>query len=171
MQPIEPERTLSYVPVHGDLIRYSLAVPILMTALSRRSWLVGLGLVLGAAWWAVAGIARHQTTWWLGFAITPIAVAAMGVVFAVAVFRRESHNPTYPVGQAVVAALTPDLVTFTSALGEKRIRRIDIDRITRAFGFVILGAGAQGAFWIVPRQLVPPELFADYRARSIGATA
>lgn len=171
MQPTEPERTLSYVAEAGDLLRYSLAVPVLMTALSRRSWLLAIGLVLAAAWWAVVGITRHQADWWLGFVVGVVAVAAIYAVFAAAVYRRESRRPTYPTGQVVVAVLTADLITFTSALGVKRIRRVDIDRMARAFGFVILAASAHQVFWIVPRQLVAPELFADYRARNVGATA
>ncbi len=151
MQPPESERTLSYVPKAGDIIRYSLSVPVLMVTFRRGSWLLAIALVAGAGWWAVIGILRHQSDWWLGFAISVVAVISVGLVFAVAVYLRELRSPSYPQGRPVTSVLTSELVTFDMAAGSQRILRSDIDRLGQAFGFVLLGVSSRSVFWIVPR--------------------
>lgn len=171
MQQAEAQRTLSYVPDSRAALRYSFAVPLLMVAWDRRAWLLFAALIAAAAWWAFLGVQRRQGDWWLGFVIAALVVVGSFIAFAVAVRRRLASGSLFPEGRVAVAVLTPDLITFELARGVQQIRRADIDRMGRAFGFVLLGIKAQGVFWIVPRQLVPSELFADYRARDVGATA
>jgi hypothetical protein len=171
VQQPESKRTLSYVPDDGAALRYSLAMPFLMVAWDRRAWLLFLGLLAAAGWWALVGIQRQPVDWWLGFVVVALGVLGMYVGLAVAVRRRLASGWLFPANRVAVAVLTPEFITFELADRVQQIRRFDIDRMGSVFGFVLLGVKAQGTFWIVPRQLVPPELFADYRARSVGATA
>lgn len=158
---MEPERTFSYVPRDNVALQYAFAVAVLMlTRANPRSWLIALGLVVGSGWYAVVGVQRGQSTWWLGFVIAAVAVTVIVVVFALAVFRAELHAPTYPRGKVVLAEVNPETVTLSTARGTRQILRNEIDRSGRALGFTLLAATDRKVFLVVPSVLVPSDVVA-----------
>ena len=112
----------------------------------------------GAIWWAAIGLVRHQEIWWAGFIVAGAAISTLFVVLAVGIYLRERKNPRLVRGSTITASITSDILTFRWPDGPELIRRSDIDRTRRAFGFVLLAATPRGVYMVTPSPLVPTDL-------------
>lgn len=141
----------------GMTARYSLAVSVLSLRRSRAVWFSALGVLGGAVWWALVGMARHQDTWWFGFVLAVVVLVALPLVFAAAVFGREAKSPTFPKGKTIASQVSGDMITFDYPSGPLRVRPSDIRGISRALGFIMLTITSRDFVMVVPAQLLPAE--------------